>query len=112
MRNAKRKVRRLRHERNHYRELLSFVMERNHTLENINRKNAAEVAQRGNQISYLDNVRGNQSQEIIRLNDVIFERDTEIEDLHRAHALSLATVLFVAVGALALAIGYVYFKTH
>lgn len=105
MRNAKRKVRRLRHERNHYRELLFFVMERNHTLENIN-------GQRGRKISYLDHVRGNQCQEIDRLKAVIFERDTEIEDLHRAHALSLATVLFVAVGALALAIGYVYFKTH
>ena len=105
MRNAKQKIRRLRHERNHYRELLSFVMERNHTLENINGQHVSKI-------SYLDNVRGNQCQEIDRLKAVIFERDTEIEDFHRAHALSLAAVLFVAVGALALAIGYVYFKTH
>lgn len=95
----------MRHERNHYRELLSFVMERNHTLEGIN-------GRYGSKISYLDNVRGNQSQEIIRLNDVVSERDAEIEDLRRAHALSLAVVLFAAVGAMALAVGYVYFKTH
>ena len=105
MRNAKQKIRRLRHERNHYRELLSFVTERSHTLESIRGQHVSKIA-------YLDNVRGNQSQEIIRLNDVISERDMELEDTHRAHALNLCIILMCAIGVMALSIAYVYFKTH